>query len=199
MSQQRPRGSRPSLPAPSTGTFGAVVAVVALVAGFLILRDVNAGGGGGGGTIDGGTNTTVPTTDGSGATTTTLPSTVGFATQVANASGVAGSAGKMTTDLQALGYFVQIAKNVAAGTAKRAKTGVFYKVGCEGNAQKIANALGGNVDIAAMPDPIPVEDGTIGDACVLVLLGTDLAGKSLPGVSGNGNLNSTTTTTVAGQ
>lgn len=197
MSQQRPRGSRPSLPAPSTGTMGAVVAVVALVLGFLILRDVNAGGGGGS-TIDGGSNSSVPNTDGTGASTTTLPSTIGFTTQVANASGVAGSAGKMTTDLQALGYVVQPAKNVAAGTAKRSKTGVFYKVGCEGSAQKIANALGGNVDIAAMPEPVPVEDGTIGDACVLVLLGTDLAGKALPGVAGNGNLN-TTTTAPAGQ
>lgn len=201
MSQQRPRGSRPSLPAPSTGTLGAVVAVAALVLGFLILRDVNAGGGGS--TIDGGTNSSVPTSDGTGeSSSTTLPSTMGFTSQVANASGVAGSAGKLTTDLQALNFVVQPAKNVAAGTAKRSKTGVYYKVGCEGNAQKIANALGGNVDIAAIPDPVPVEDGTIGDACVLVLLGTDLAGKDLPGVAGNGNLNSTTsstTTTVAGQ
>ena len=200
MSQQRPRGSRPSLPAPSTGTLGAVVAVVALVVGFLILRDVSNSGGGS--TIDGSTNSTVPTTDGTGSSTsTTLPSTIGFTTQVANASGVAGSAGKLTTQLQALSYVVQPAKNVAAGTAKRSKTGVFYKVGCEGSAQKIANALGGNVDIAAMPDPVPVEDGTIGDACVLVLLGTDLAGKDLPGVAGNGNLNtsSSSSSTVAGQ
>ena len=200
MSQQRPRGSRPSLPAPSTGTLGAVVAVVALVVGFLILRDVNNSGGGS--TIDGSTNSSVPSTDPTGnSSTTTLPSTIGFATQVANASGVAGSAGKLTTQLQALSYVVQPAKNVAAGTAKRSKTGVFYKVGCEGSAQKIANALGGNVDIAAMPDPVPVEDGTIGDACVLVLLGTDLAGKDLPGVAGNGNLNtsSSSSSTVAGQ
>lgn len=204
MSQQRPRGSRPSLPAPSTGTFGAVIAVAALVLGFLILRDVRDSGGGG--AIDGGTQTTAPAGggDGTGATTTTLASTNGFTIQVANASGLAGSAGAMTLALQNAGYVVQPAKNVAAGSAKRQKTGVFYKVGCEGNAQKVATALGGNVDIAAMPDPVPVEDGTIGDACVLILLGTDLAGKPLKGVTGDGNgqisvATTTTTTTVAGQ
>ncbi len=42
MSQQR---QRPTLPSPSAGTLGAVVAVVALVLGFLILRDVKNSGG----------------------------------------------------------------------------------------------------------------------------------------------------------
>ena len=32
-----------------------------------------------------------------------------------------------------------------------------------------------------MPDPIPSETGNLGEASVMVLLGTDLAGKPLPG------------------
>ena len=45
MSQQKPGARRPSLSSPSTGTLGAAVAVVALVLGFLILRDVRGDGG----------------------------------------------------------------------------------------------------------------------------------------------------------
>ena len=194
MSQQRPRGSRPSLPAPSTGTLGAVVAVVALVLGFLILRDVRS---------DGGVVVT-PATDG-GSTETTVPvdpnapttvpfSITAFKIQVANASGVALSAGKMTTDLQAQGYVVQPAVNVPAGTAKRQKTGVFYLAGCETAAQNVAAVLGGNVDVAAMPSPVPVEGGSLKEACVLILVGTDLAGKPLAGVVGGGAGQAATTT-----
>ena len=195
MSQQRPRGSRPSLPAPSTGTLGAVVAVVALVLGFLILRDVRS---------DGGVVVT-PATDGGSGSETTVPvdpnasttvpfSITAFKIQVANASGVALSAGKMTTDLQAQGYVVQPAVNVPAGTAKRQKTGVFYLAGCETAAQNVAAVLGGNVDVAAMPSPVPVEGGSLKEACVLILVGTDLAGKPLAGVVGGGAGQAATTT-----
>jgi hypothetical protein len=203
MNQQRSRGSRPSLPSPSTGTLGAAVAVVALVLGFLILRDVRG---------DGGTASVVPVTDpteqttpdgGSidpNAPTTTVAFAVnGFKIQVANASGVAGSAGDLTLKLQDQGYVVQKALNVAAGTAKRQKTGVFYSVGCEAASQNVAAVLGGNVEVGAMPNPVPVETATVGEACILILLGTDLASKPLAGVvgTGNGQVVQTTTTTVA--
>ncbi|MFI0461741.1 MAG: LytR C-terminal domain-containing protein [Ilumatobacteraceae bacterium] len=204
MSQQKPGAKRPSLSSPSTGTLGAAVAVVALVLGFLILRDVRGDGGA----------ATVPvgTADPSGVTvapggsvdpaapTTLAPFSInGFKIQVANASGLAGSAGDMTTKLQDQGYVVQVAMNVAAGTAKRAKTGVFYLAGCEAASQNVAAVLGGNVEVAAMPQPIPVETGSVGEACILVLLGTDLANKPLAGVVGGGSgAAATTTTTVAG-
>jgi hypothetical protein len=48
-----------------------------------------------------------------------------------------------------------------------------------------------------MPSPVPLETGTLGDACILILLGTDLAGKPLPSVgAGNGDASTATTTTV---
>lgn len=196
MSQQRPR---PSLPSPSTGTLGAVVAVVALVLGFLILRDVKDSGGV---SAPVGTEPVATTPDGgTTVTNTTLPFSVnGFRIQVANASGLAGSAGSMSNLLTNQGYVVQPALNVPPGTAKRAKTAVFYLAGCEAASQNVAQVLGGNVEVAVMPTPIPVETGTIGEACILILLGTDLANKPLAGVTGNGNgaVGGATTTTVAG-
>ena len=201
MSQQKPGARRPSLSSPSTGTLGAAVAVVALVLGFLILRDVRGDGGAAGpiGTAD--PNATLApgaTIDPSAPTTLPTFSINGFKIQVANASGLAGSAGDMTTKLQDQGYVVQVAMNVAAGTAKRMKTGVFYLAGCEAASQNVAAVLGGNVEVAAMPQPIPVETGTVGEACILVLLGTDLANKPLAGVVGGGSGAAATTTTVAG-
>ena len=202
MSQQKPGARRPSLSSPSTGTLGAAVAVVALVLGFLILRDVRGDGGAATGPV--GTPdpnaTLAPGATVDPAAPTTLPafSINGFKIQVANASGLAGSAGDMTTKLQDQGYVVQVAMNVAAGTAKRMKTGVFYLAGCEAASQNVAAVLGGNVEVAAMPQPIPVETGTVGDACILVLLGTDLANKPLAGVVGGGSGSAATTTTVAG-
>jgi hypothetical protein len=44
-----------------------------------------------------------------------------------------------------------------------------------------------------MPDPVPTETGTMGEASVLVLLATDLAGKPIAGAPA-----AATTTTVAG-
>ena len=202
MNQQKPGARRPSLSSPSTGTLGAAVAVVALVLGFLILRDVRGDGGAATGPV--GTPdpnaTLAPGATVDPAAPTTLPafSINGFKIQVANASGLAGSAGDMTTKLQDQGYVVQVAMNVAAGTAKRMKTGVFYLAGCEAASQNVAAVLGGNVEVAAMPQPIPVETGTVGEACILVLLGTDLANKPLAGVVGGGSGSAATTTTVAG-
>ena len=200
MSQQKPGARRPSLSSPSTGTLGAAVAVVALVLGFLILRDVRGDGGaatGPVGTPDPNASLAPGATVDPAAPTTLAPFSInGFKIQVANASGLAGSAGDMTTKLQDQGYVVQVAMNVAAGTAKRMKTGVFYLAGCEAASQNVAAVLGGNVEVAAMPQPIPVETGSVGEACILVLLGTDLANKPLAGVVGTGT-GSAATTTVA--
>lgn len=175
---------------------GAVVAVVALILGFLVLRDVS------GSSLSTPDPTPTETVPGGGtldpnATTTTVPfSTLGFKLIVANASGVAGSAGAMTLALQNLGFIAPPAVNLAPGAAKRQKTGVFYTAGCETNAQRVAEVLGGNVDIAAMPNPVPTETGNLGDACVLILLGTDLAGKPLKGATGTGQGQVATTTTA---
>ncbi len=41
--------------------------------------------------------------------------------------------------------------------------------------------------------PIPTETGTLAEACVLIMLGTDLAGKALQGVAGGNGAAVTTT------
>lgn len=200
MSQQRSRGPRTPLPAASTGTLGVVVAVVALVLGFLILRDVKSGNTGGSVTPGGDSTTTVPgggTVD-PNATTTTAPFNIqAFKIQVVNASGIAGSAGDLTVKLQDVNYVVQPAMNTPPGTAKRSKTGVYSLPGCEANAQNVAATLGGNVETGPMPSPVPIETGTLGEACVLIVLGTDLSNKPLQGVVGTGNGAAAITTTTA--
>lgn len=204
MSQQRSRGPRMSAPAGNNVTFATVVAVVALVLGFLVLRSVNAGGVATGGSSNNGNgngnkpDTTSTTVDPTATTVAPLVLT-SFKIQVANASGVAGSAGKLTTDLQGMGYVVQTALNAAPGTPKRAKTGVFYGPGCESAAKNVAttlsNTMGSAPETGALPVPIPLETGTMREACVLIMLGTDLAGKSLVGApTGNGQVMVTTTT-----
>lgn len=199
MSQQRPRGgTRPSMPMPSTGTMGAVVAVVALILGFLILRDVRNDGGSTVTPGQGSTETVAPgvTTD-PNVTTTAPPMNRGnFTIQVANSSGIAGSAGDLTTKLQDENFNVYPALNVAPGTPKREKTGVYYVAGSEANAQLVAQVLGGNVEIGAMPSPIPLETGSLREATVLILLGTDLSNKPLQGVVGAPNGQAATTTTA---
>ena len=48
-----------------------------------------------------------------------------------------------------------------------------------GAAAAVAKELGG-VAVAAMPEPVPTETGKLGEASVLILLGTDIAGIPLP-------------------
>jgi hypothetical protein len=155
-----------------------VVAVVAVLLGFLILRDIRGG------------STTAPAADG-GETTTTVSDTVpvessvpvtipltAFKIQVANASKVSGSAGQLTTELQGRGYIVQPAVNSSEITPKQTATVVYYLPGSEGQAALVAAELGG-VATAIMPAPIPTEGGKLGEASILILLGTDVAGKPL--------------------
>jgi hypothetical protein len=158
-----------------------IVAVLAVLLGFFILRDISAD------------NTSSPaemvieeTVPGETVTEETiavettaapLPLT-SFKVQVANASKVAGSAGQLTTELQGRGYIVQPAVNSSEITPKQTATVVYYLAGSETAAAQVAAELGG-VATAPMPAPIPTESGGLGEASVLILLGTDVAGKPL--------------------
>jgi hypothetical protein len=202
-------GTRTAKAGPSVSTvLSVVVAVIAVLLGFLILRDINRDNGGG--ASGGGDTTEAPdvTTDLT-ATTTTVPAsttttlvTTGFEVMVANASGVGGTAGQMTTALQAKGFVTTEPTNAAAGIAPLATTVVYTLPGFEAGAESVASVLGG-VEVLPMPTPIPTEDASLGSASVLVMLGTDLAGKPLPTGTGTGTPQSsltttTTSTTVAG-
>lgn len=111
--------------------------------------------------------------EGDDTTTTTVavrpPAEVGVL--VANASGVQGAGGRRTEELAAAGY-----RTLEATTAlARSDTSmVFYQEGFEAEAQAVANLLSPPPSIAPMPPEPPVSD--LGDANVLVVISTDLAG-----------------------
>lgn len=185
MSQEQSRPRRaPSESRQASGTtnvnstLSIIIAVLAVLLGFFILRDIRSD--------QTGQSSVAPTEIVTDSTETTIgevvvPTTLvltSFKIQVTNASGISGSAGQLTTELQGRGYIVQPANNRSEITPKQTVTVVYYLLGSEQAAAAVANALGG-VGIAAMPTPIPTESGNLGEATVLILLGTDLAGKPL--------------------
>lgn len=183
MSQEQ-RRPRPA-PEPRTTNVNSVlsiaVAVLAVLLGFFILRDLR-------------NDSSVASpeavqTDESATQETTVetidvdiaPAPVvltAFKVQIANASGVSGSAGLLTTEMQGRGYIVQPAINKSEVTPKQTVTVVYYLLGSEAPAAQVARDLGG-VATSPMPTPIPTETGSLGEASVLILLGTDVAGKPL--------------------
>ncbi|MCU1390315.1 MAG: hypothetical protein JWL72_3653 [Ilumatobacteraceae bacterium] len=184
--------------APMGSTISIVIAVVAVVVGFLILRNINNDGSSAGAlpsgpgvstpseltTIPGLTDTTATTAAPAVVTPTTVPLVFSPGTVVvANASGVGGAAKTATKALTTAGWTMGDPTD-AFGPAKRIdKTVVYYKPGGEQVAASVAQAFSTPTAVvvsAAMPAPIPVVNATIGDATVLVMLGTDLAGKALP-------------------
>jgi hypothetical protein len=185
---------RPTRSGPGIGsTLSIIVAAVAVILGFFILRDINDDGGtsSGGGEPVATTTTVAESTTSAAAETTTTLTTAGFTVVVANASGVSGSAKQMSTYLTTQGFEVAEPTNAASSVGQLATTQVYYLAGNEAGAQSVALALLLEpASVEAMPDPVPTESGSLGDASVLVMLGTDLAGKEIGG--------STTTTTAAG-
>jgi hypothetical protein len=164
-----------------TSVVAVVVAVVAVLLGFLVLRDINTDSGNTSGTptsepVD--TIAVTTTSDKPRKTTTTLVTT-GFEVLVANASGVGGSAAKMSDQLKAKGFVTIEPLNAAPGTPTQSTTVVYAVPGFDAGAASVAAVLGG-ADVLPMPTPVPVTGGSLGSASVLVMLGSDLAGKDLP-------------------
>lgn len=155
-----------------------VIAAVALLLGFFILRDIQSNSSSTSGGDQVATDTTVADTVAPEVTTPTTIVLTAFKVQVANASKIAGSAGQLTVELQGRGYIVQPALNASEITPKQTTTVVYFLAGSEAAATAVANELGG-VATAPMPTPIPTETGKLGEASVLILLGTDVAGKPL--------------------
>jgi len=192
MSSEQPRRSREtaSNTSPVGSTAAIIIAVVAVVAGFLILgqiRDDRPSAG----SIDTTTTTlavveTVPTTIPIVTETTVAPLvTEGATAVVANASGVNGAAGTLTTALSGKAFTMAKAIN---GSEKRTETAVYYD---ETNpaalavATSIAALLGSEVTVQPLASPAPVEGGTLpAEVSVLVMLGSDKATKTLDEMSG---------------
>jgi len=199
-----------------------VLAVIAVVAGFLIFRTLDDGapsgaaaGGGDPGAIDlgstttvagqpGGAVTTVAGGGGGGAATTTTAFTAvrtGGTVIVANASQVPGSAGRMTTTLETAGYATADPTDADKDLVDVpiSKTVVYYSVGVDMNlVNTLARDLGG-ATVQPMPSEIPVSGKSLGAATVLVMLGTDMADKPLTPVlaSAPNAVGSQSTTTTA--
>jgi hypothetical protein len=182
-----------------SGTLSIIVAAVAVILGFLILRDINDSGdasGNGGDTTEstttlaGGPNNTATTPDGSTTAPTAPAALKPYTVIVANAAGVGGAAAAMTTALQGIG--VQTLPGINSNVTDQPTTTIFYIAGYELEAQDLATKMGVATPPAAMPAPPPIAaDAALGAANLLVQLGLDKANQPLP--TGG----ATTETTVA--
>lgn len=171
---------------PMGSTLSIVLAVVAVVVGFLILNNITNDSG----SSDGGSapetsaaNTVVDTLPVD--TTTTVPPLVtqGATVVVANASGVPGSAGRMSTELTAGGFTMADATNATSPPLEQSI--VYYdpnNAAAQAVATSVAQVMGG-LAVETVPSPPPIEGGILGDAGVVVMLGTAQADKTLAQLS----------------
>ena len=207
--------------APVSGAVAIVLALVAVVAGFLILNSISEGGeaaldfpaeGSPSGADDG--DTTQTTTDPSqttnpGPTTTTAPEpeivTDGADVIVANVNNVGGSAGQMRRALELAGFTVVAAVDGSAAIGDLDESVIYYN---EENPQALAVAnslgevLGGVSSVAPLSGTPPTADGEMQGADVLLMLGVDKAGKSLeelnPDLNAPGDATQVTNPPIAG-
>lgn len=189
-------------------TISVVVAVVAVILGFLILKNITDDNNSTSGPAN---DTTTTTIDPSVSTTTTVPIDVtpttaplvltGATVIVANASGIAQTAAQFSKALGQVGFTMGVPTNAAGAEATITVSKVYFLPGGEAVAASVARSMGG-VAVAAMPAVVPIKDAAagLGDATVLVMLGSDLAGKALPALAGDATSTTTppvTTTTGA--
>ena len=166
---------------PMGSTLSIVLAVVAVVVGFLILNNITDDSS----SADGSSavETTVANTIESTIaieTSTTVPQLVtqGATVVVANASGVKGSAGRMSDELTGAGFTMAEATNA---TSALEQSVVYYdpsSAAAQTVATSVAQVMGG-LAVETVPAPPPVEGETLGDAAVVVMLGSAQADKTL--------------------
>lgn len=177
--------------APVSGALTIVLAVVAVVAGFLILRAITGGDDNGTSLPSGpGVATTAPDTDETpvtppttepAPTTTTEPPLVtdGATVVVANANAINGSAGAMTDELASAGFTMGTPTNATTGQLD--STVIYYDPTTDAAlavAESVNRVLGGDASISQVGTPAPISGGEL-DGDVLVLLGNDKAGRTL--------------------
>lgn len=183
MSSEQPvteRESGGSGAAPIGSTAAIIIAVLAVVGGFLILRSLRDDSGTGAPETTAAPSTVATTAAPTTAASTTIPVVKEGATVVvANSSGVSGAAGQLTTALEGEGFTVAKATN---GTTKTETTTVHYNP-ANPNALAVATTLAatlGGAAVSEVPSPAPIEGGALPSGVdVLVLLGSDKAGKPL--------------------
>jgi LytR cell envelope-related transcriptional attenuator len=205
MSNEQP--SRPpkrsgSGASPMGSTLAIVIAIAAVVVGFLILKNIRSDD------DDGAASTTLPISNTIDPLTTSAtlaplptepavtvftPTTTGAKVIVANASHANGAAGQLTTALQANQFVMGEPTN---GSSDEPVTKVQYLTGdvaAQAVAQSVAQLMG-VTSVEPIPTPVLLEDPTLlADNTVVVLLGDDKAGKTLAQMT-----TPDTSTTVAG-
>lgn len=196
-----PVGSRGGGGGNAGSTIAIVVTAVALILGFVILRRIDDNSGTTTPSADTETVETVDTNEPlttSAATSTTAPAQTfkGTLVQVANSSQQNGTAGMMTTALKGAGFDMAEATN---GTAKIDVSKVIYKAD-DPAALAVANTLAailGGINVEAAGVPLPVTSGSWAQgSSVVLLLGNDLAGKTLDMIAGVPVAGQTTTTSA---
>ncbi len=177
--------------APLGSTISIVLAVVAVVVGFLILNNITGDGSSAGSGIDPVDSVVDPIDPGvigggTSSTSTTEPAlvTAGASVLVANMSGVSQSAGAMTDELAAAGFeVVTPALNSTLPSAEA--TIVQYdpsNAASQAVAESVARLMGG-VRVEPVGTPPAVEGGSLNGAGVLVLLGSAEANKTIAQLS----------------
>lgn len=190
--------------APMGSTVAIVVTAVAVILGFLILRQVNDSGD----TASPGVSTSSSvdpalstTSIALNSTTTTQPLVkTGTQVQVANASGVGGMAKQMTTALEAEGFEMATPTNATVSPSLDVSKVIYNgtDTAALAVATSVATVLGG-ITVEQSAAAPPVDGGAFAPGSgVIVLLGKDLAGKTIPQINGAATTGTTTpSTTVA--
>jgi hypothetical protein len=174
---------------PMGSTISIVLAVVAVIVGFLILQNITddspSAGDGGSTPVDSVVDSTPDSVVETSSTTTTEPPLVteGATVLVANASGVPGSAGRMTTELATIGFTMAEATNSTQSGLTASLVQYDPTIAAAQDvAESVARTMGG-LTVEVVPTPAPVEGGSLNGAGVLVLLGTDQADKTIAQLS----------------
>lgn len=190
-------------------TAAIIIAIIAVVAGFLILKSI--GDDDGGGSVSTPESTAAPIDTSAALTTAATVPVVTVATTppivlegatvvVANASTVNGAAGVLTTALTGKGFTLAKATNA---TAKQEASTVLYDP-ADPEAFAVATSVAtmmGNVLVQEITTPAPLEGGVVPEGVsVIVMLGSDkanstLAQMSAPTTTVAGAVDTTTTTT----
>ncbi len=196
--------------APVGSALAIALAVVALVAGFFILRSISGDEqrqlgvqpGEGSQTVDPGTEdpnaATVPPGGSSVPTQpppTTAPPivTTGATVMVVNANFESGTAGQMSRALEAVVGFTMVDPSDAAGFADPLATSLIYYDPNQLAAIDVANSLnrvlGGDLSVTVIPDPAnpPVQSGTLNGAGVVLMLGLDKANQTIEELNPSAN------------
>ncbi|HSJ92186.1 MAG TPA: LytR C-terminal domain-containing protein [Ilumatobacter sp.] len=203
--------------APVSGALAMVLAAIALVAGFFILRSISDGGeqsldvpapgstaepGGGDGTGD--PDATGSTAAPQETTTTTEPPLVltGASVMVANANGIGGSAGGMARTLEAAGFTLVDPTDASSTVGTLEASVVYYEpamAGAQAVAESVNRVLGGDLQVSPLQGTPPTQDGSMDGAGVLLMLGTDKANKTLDELNPTQPATEVTNPPVAGE